>query len=174
MKTLILTLILLFTLPALAQQQGILTEAYKSELQQNIDEIKALKDAGLATDRDNFMLKYYTEKLQGLREQSYGAPYRAVFTTAIQNKEPTDDLTEIAAAIQKVSFFTELRNMGGQVATHRWSVSGKIVYTKDFKVGADRWRVWSTKTITPYKGNVVVVQILVNGKIITQETLRVD
>jgi hypothetical protein len=173
MRTLLLTLILLFTIPAFAQQ-GILTEAYKSELQQNIDEIKALREAGLATERDEFMLNYYTKKLQGLRKEAAGSPHRAIFTTQIQNKEPVDNLQSISPIAQQVSFFTELRNLTGKVATHRWSVEGKEIYKKDFSIGANRWRVWTTKTITPYSGKVVVVQILVDGLVITQETLRIN
>ena len=173
MKTLLTLTLLLFTMSAFAQQ-GILTEAYKSELQQNIDEIEALKDGGLATERDLFMLDYYTKKLRGLREEAVGAPHRAVFTTQIQNKEPIDNLQSVSVAARQVSFFTELRNLTGKVATHRWSVGGIEIYKKDFSVGANRWRVWSTKTITPYSGKMVVVQILVDGKVITQETLQVN
>jgi len=157
-----------------AFSQGILTDAYKSELQQNIEEIEALKEGGLATEREVFMLEYYKKKLQGLNAEAAGSPHRAIFTTSIQNKEPVDDLASVTTAAQQVSFFTELRNLNGKIATHRWSVGGQVVYTKDFRVGANRWRVWSTKTIAPYKGKVVVVQILVNGQIITQETLRVN
>lgn len=173
MRTLLLTLTLLFAMPVFAQQ-GILTDAYKSELQQNVEELQALNNAGLATDRDKFMLEYYQKKLQGLNAEAAGSPHRAVFTTRIQNKEPVDDLASVTVTAQQISFFTELRNLNGKTATHRWSVSGQVVYTKNFSVGANRWRVWSTKTITPYKGKVVVVQILVNGQVVTQETVRVN
>ena len=160
MRTLLLTLTLLFAMPALSQ--GILTDAYVSELKQNVEELQALTDAGLATERDTFMLKYYRGKLQGLNAEAAGSPHRAVFTTAIDNKEPTNDIDSVQASVRQISFFTELRNLTGQTATHRWTVSGQVVYSKDFNVGAARWRVWSTKTITPYRGKVVVVQILVN------------
>ncbi len=172
MKKLIFTLILLFTMPAFSQ--GILTDAYKSELQQNVEEIEALKEAGLATEREIFMLEYYKKKLRGLQAEATGSPHRAVFTTSVQNREPRDDLNSVAVTAIQVSFFTELRNLNGRVATHRWSVNGDVVYTKDFKVGANRWRVWSTKTITPYAGKMVVVQILVNGQVVDQETIRVN
>jgi len=172
MRTLLLTLTLLFTMPAFSQ--GLLTEAYKSELQQTIEETEALKEAGLASEREIFMLEYYKKKLRGLNEEAAGSPHRALFTTRIQNKEPVDDLQSVSVAAQQVSFFTELRNLNGKTATHRWSVSGQVVYSKEFNVGANRWRVWSTKTIAPYKGQLVVVQILVNGQVVTQETIRVN
>jgi len=157
-----------------AFSQGVLTEAYKLELTQNIEEIEALKEGGLATERELYMLEYYKKKIQTLNAEAAGSPHRAIFTTEIQNKEPVDDLASVTAAARQVSFFTELRNLNGKTATHRWSVAGEVVYSKDFRVGADRWRVWSTKTITPFAGKVVVVQILVNDQVITQETIRVN
>ncbi|MHA1290321.1 MAG: DUF2914 domain-containing protein [Candidatus Thorarchaeota archaeon] len=172
MRTLLLTLTLLFAMPAFSQ--GILTEAYKSELQQNIEEIEALKEGGLATEREIFMLGYYKKKLGNLNAEASGSPHRAIFTTSIQNREPVDNLASVTTSAREISFFTELRNLNGKTATHRWSVSGEVIYSKDFRVGADRWRVWSTKTITPFAGKVVVVQILVNGQVITQETIRVN
>ena len=172
MRTLLLTLTLLLAMPAFSQ--GVLTDAYRAELKQNVEELQALKDAGLGDEKDAFMLDYYRKKLQGLNAEAAGSPHRAIFTTAISNKEPTNDIHSVSTAVRQVSFFTELRNLNGKTATHRWSVSGQVVYSKDFRVGTQRWRVWSTKTITPYAGQVVVVQILVNGQVITQETLRVN
>jgi hypothetical protein len=172
MKNWIFALTVLIAMPAFSQ--GILTDAYKLELQQNIEEIEALKEGGLATEREIYMLEYYKKKLRGLNAEASGSPHRAIFTTTIQNKEPIDDLASVTVAARQVSFFTELRNLNGKTATHRWSVEGSDVYTKDFRVGADRWRVWSTKTITPYKGKVVVVQVLVNGQVVDQDTIRVQ
>ena len=172
MRTLLLTLTILLSMPALSQ--GILTDSYISELQQNIEEIEALQEAGLATEREIFMLGYYKKKLSGLLAEATGSPHRAQFTTTIKDREPVDSLDNITTTARQVSFFTELRNLNGRVATHRWSVGGKVVYTKDFKVGANRWRVWSTKTITPYKGKMIVVQILVDGQTVDQETIRVN
>jgi len=171
MKRLILTLILLLAMPAFSQ--GILTDSYISELEQKIEEIEALKEGGLATEREIFMLDYYKKKLTEVKIKLSGSASRAIFTTGITNREPVDDLNSVAVSSRTVSFFTELVNLNGKIITHRWSVNGQVVYTKDFKVGANRWRVWTTKTITPYANDLVVVQIMVNGQAISQETIRI-
>lgn len=171
MKQLLLALTLLLAMPAFSQ--GILTDSYISELEQNIEELQALEDAGLASERDTFMLNYYKKKLGQTRAAASGTASRMVFTTAIDNKEPTNSLESITTSQRQVFFFTELVNLNGKTVTHRWSYKGEVVYTKDFKVGANRWRVWTAKTITPYAGGTVVVQVLVDGQAYTQETIRV-
>jgi len=171
MKNWILALTMLIAMPAFSQ--SILTDSYISELEQNIEEIEALREGGLATERELYMLEYYKKKIGEVKREAGGAAARAIFTTEIQNKEPVNDLNSVAVTSRTVSFFTELVNLNGKIVTHRWSVSGNVVYTKDFTIGANRWRVWSTKTITPYANGMVVVQILVNGQAISQETLRV-
>lgn len=156
-----------------AFSQGILTDSYINEIEQKIEEIEALKEGGLATERELYMLDYYKKKVSEVKREAGGAAARAIFTTEISNKEPVNDLNSVAVTSRTVSFFTELVNLNGKVVTHRWSVSGNVVYTKDFRVGADRWRVWTTKTITPFVNGMVVVQILVDGQAISQETIRV-
>ena len=171
MKNWIFALTMFIAMPAFSQ--GILTDSYISELQQNIEEIEALKEADLATEREIFMLEYYKKKLGQVKVEASGAAARAIFTTEIKNREPVNDLNSVAVTSQTVSFFTELVNLNGKLVTHRWSVHGDVVYTKDFRVGANRWRVWTTKTITPFVDAVVVVQILVDGQAISQESIRV-
>ena len=171
MKNWILALTVLIAMPAFSQ--GVLTDAYISEIQQKIEEIEALDEGGLATERELYMLDYYKKKIGEVKREASGAAARAIFTTEIANKEPVNDLNSVAITSQTVSFFTELVNLDGKVVTHRWSVHGNVVYTKDFRVGANRWRVWTTKTITPFKDDVVVVQILVDGQAISQESIRI-
>ena len=171
MKNWVLALTMLIAMPAFSQ--GILTDAYISEIQQKIEEIEALDEGGLATERELYMLDYYRKKIGQVKMEAGGAAARAIFTTEIKNREPVNDLNSVAITSRTVSFFTELVNLNGKLVTHRWSVHGDVVYTKDFRVGANRWRVWTTKTITPYVDAVVVVQILVDGQAISQEAVRV-
>ena len=171
MKKLILTLILFLTMPVFSQ--GILTDSYISEIQQKIEEIEALKEGGLATERELYMLDYYKKKIGEVKREAGGSASRAIFTTRITDREPVDDLNSVAVSSRTVSFFTELVNLNGKTVTHRWSVNGQVVYTKEFKVGANRWRVWTTKTITPFANDLVVVQIMVNGQAISQQTIRI-
>jgi len=74
---------------------------------------------------------------------------RAVFTSAIQGREPTDTLTSLGNDKNKIYFFTELSGLGGQSVTHRWEYQGKTMSEVSFNVGGPRWRVWSSKTLLP-------------------------
>ncbi|MDX1824194.1 MAG: DUF2914 domain-containing protein [Thiohalomonadales bacterium] len=78
-----------------------------------------------------------------------GTVARSAFTTAIVDREPVDTLQEIEATDQKVYYFTELLDMQGQTATHRWEYNGKVMAEITFEVKGPRWRVWSSKNLRP-------------------------
>jgi len=75
---------------------------------------------------------------------------RAVFTSAIQNREPSDTLTTLSNDKQQIYFFSDLQGLGGQIVTHRWEYQGKIMGESKFNVGGPRWRVWSIRTLSPH------------------------
>lgn len=74
---------------------------------------------------------------------------RAVFTSDVQNREPTDTVTSLSNDKNKIYFFSELTGLGGQSVTHRWEYQGKTMGEIKFNVGGPRWRVWSSKTLLP-------------------------
>ncbi len=75
---------------------------------------------------------------------------RAVFTSAIIDREPADTLDTFSADISRIFFFTDLRGLGGQIVTHRWEYDGQVMAEVTFKVGAGaRWRVYSSKNLLP-------------------------
>lgn len=74
---------------------------------------------------------------------------RAQFTTAIENREPVDEVVVLAPPSDEVFFFTDLRNLEGRTITHRWEYQGQLVSQKDFDVGGARWRVYSKIRIEP-------------------------
>ena len=74
---------------------------------------------------------------------------RAVFTSDVQNREPTDTLTSLSNDHNKIYFFSELTGLGGQTVTHRWIYQGKTMSEVKFAVGGPRWRVWSSKSLLP-------------------------
>lgn len=74
---------------------------------------------------------------------------RAVFTSNIQNHEPTDNITSLNNNRNKIYFFSELTGLSGQTVTHRWQYQGKTMAEIKFNVGGPRWRVWSSKTLLP-------------------------
>lgn len=96
--------------------------------------------------------KMATTKTEALPEQSgfsRGSVIRSVFTTGIQEREPIDKLKDTAGKSNNLFYFTELRDMSGQTATHRWEFGGKVVSEVKFSVRGPRWRVWSSKAFTP-------------------------
>ena len=73
---------------------------------------------------------------------------RALFTTAVERREPVDDVVTVSG-VDRLYFFTELREMAGHTAIHRWEYSGRVMAEVEFEVGGPRWRVWSSKRIGP-------------------------
>ena len=129
-----LAILLLFTSSVFAQ--GLITDAYISEIEQNIELLEELIEQGLGTERDEFMLKYYKQKLEETKVKTVGGDSRLVFTTQIANKEPVNNLSEVSHTAQQLVFFSELRNLTGKRITHRWVYNDKVVYEKGFNVGA--------------------------------------
>jgi len=97
---------------------------------------------------------------------------RAQFTSAVLDREPTDELAAISPGADKVFFFTELRNMEGTTITHRWSLNGSVMAEVTFNVRASRWRVYSSKTLLPeWRGTWVVDVVDENGSVIASRTI---
>jgi len=79
-----------------------------------------------------------------------GRVARAIFTTAIVDREPIDTLEILSADISRVFFFTDLRGLSGQIVTHHWEYNGRLMAEITFKVGSgERWRVYSSKNLLP-------------------------
>lgn len=74
---------------------------------------------------------------------------RSQFTTAVVDREPTDNVVMLTSNSDKVYYFTELSNLAGQRITHRWQYQGKLMAEIKFDVKSDRWRVFSSKKIRP-------------------------
>lgn len=78
-----------------------------------------------------------------------GSVARAVFTNQIVDREPADEVTSLPNTVDKVYFFSDLRNLEGQIVTHRWEYNGNTMAEVTFKVGGPRWRVYSSKNLIP-------------------------
>jgi len=74
---------------------------------------------------------------------------RSVFTSAIVEKEPVDQIKELTTDDKKIFFFTELKGMNGLTMIHRWEYNDKVMAEVSFDVRANRWRVWSSKNLLP-------------------------
>jgi hypothetical protein len=103
-----------------------------------------------------------------------GTVARSAFTTAIADREPVDTLQTIEAVEQMVYFFTELLDMQGQTATHRWEYNGEVMAEVIFEVKGPRWRVWSSKNLQPeWLGEWKVSVINGANEVISESTLNI-
>ena len=97
---------------------------------------------------------------------------RAVFTTAIENTEPVDSLSELRSDAEQVFLFTEFRDMTGDAVVHTWEHKGAVVARVCFHVEQPNVRLWSGRLLTPdMQGSWRVVVTNASGKILTEKTL---
>jgi len=102
-----------------------------------------------------------------------GEVARAQFTTAIEAREPVDKVTILSNDINKVYFFSELRNLQGQAVTHRWTLAGKVMAEVTFNVGGPRWRVNSSKALLPgWVGDWTVAVVDEAGAVVSETTFQ--
>lgn len=103
---------------------------------------------------------------------SRGTVARSIFTTLIDNREPVDKVKEVPNQTSDVFYFTELRDMSGQTAKHRWEYKGKVVAEVDFKIRGNRWRVWSKKSFQPgWSGDWKVSVVNGADEVISEEMI---
>lgn len=85
---------------------------------------------------------------------------RAVFTTAIRDREPIDKVENLATDVDSVFFFTEIVDMQGSTIVHRWMHGGEKMAEVSFEIGGPRWRVFSKKTLIPAWTGAWTVEVL--------------
>lgn len=109
---------------------------------------------------------------------SRGSVMRSTFTNGIENREPVDNMQDVGNTANKITYFTELRDMSGQTAKHRWEYNGDVMAEVEFNVGGPRWRVWSSKAFIPqWEGEWKVSVLNAAGEVISEELInykRVD
>lgn len=106
---------------------------------------------------------------------SRGSVIRSAFTRNIDEREPMENLQNLTNDNGQVKFFTELRDMSGQTATHRWEYDGKVVSEIEFNVKGPRWRVWSSKSFVPaWTGDWKVSVVNGAGEVISEKMLSYD
>ena len=106
---------------------------------------------------------------------SKGSVVRSAFTSAVEDREPTDSLETVSTEQNQLYFFTELRDMSGQTAKHRWEYDGKVMAEVEFNVKGDRWRVWSSKSFVPgWTGDWKVSVINGAGEVISEKAFSYE
>ncbi len=106
---------------------------------------------------------------------SRGSVVRSAFTREIDEREPMENLQNLTNDNGQVKFFTELRDMSGQTAIHRWEYDGKVVAEIEFNVKGPRWRVWSSKSFVPqWTGDWKVSVVNGAGEVISEKIMSYD
>jgi hypothetical protein len=106
---------------------------------------------------------------------SRGRVTRATFTSGVQEREPIDNVQQTDSSAETIYYFTELRDMSGQTATHRWEHNGEVVAEINFNVNGPRWRVWSQKTLVPeFTGDWKVSVLNGAGEVIAEDVLTMS
>lgn len=87
---------------------------------------------------------------------------RAILTTQIVNREPTDNYNSKAVPedVNKVYFFTEVLDKSGESVTHRWFLNGKLIAEVMLDIGSDRWRTYSSKILIPALSGTWEVEVV--------------
>jgi hypothetical protein len=104
---------------------------------------------------------------------AHSAVLRTQFTTAIKDREPVDNLTELNnGTSERIYCFTEFTNLTGQDITHSWEYRGQVVDVARFHIDSPHSRVWSSRILTPDRpGSWTVNVISPAGKVLTERTL---
>jgi hypothetical protein len=93
------------------------------------------------------------------------------FTTAIENREPVDQVTFVENDVHKIFFFSDLRRLDGATVFHRWIYAGKTQANVEFAVMGPRWRVWSSKELDPESVGDWTVEVMTeDGETLASET----
>lgn len=95
---------------------------------------------------------------------------QAQFTTRVKDRMPVDEVTKLSNEFKKVFFFTDVRKCTGCKIQHQWWNKGKMVSKVDGKSKSDRYRWWTSKTLTNNMTGQWTVKVLINGKVEFTET----
>ena len=86
---------------------------------------------------------------------------RATFTIGVEDREPIIMVDSInSGSYKSISFFSEINDMTGQTVTHQWIYNDKVMFEKTFEIKADRWRIWTSKTLIPSWTGTWTVKVL--------------
>ena len=171
MKNILLVLGLMLSFSVMAEQpaQGQIERDISAQPQAEMNQSISAQPAAENTEQ----AATQQESLQEMSGFSRGSVMRSAFTTAINEREPAEKLSELTNEQGQVMFFTELRDMSGQKAMHRWEYDGKVVAEVEFNVQGPRWRVWSSKTLSPdLTGEWKVSVLNAAGEVIAEDKLN--
>lgn len=102
---------------------------------------------------------------------------QAVFANNVEKRIPIDIIIGESVYldegeevyVDKIYFFTNIRNLTNSKITHRWIYKDKPMADVSFAIGGPRWRVWSSKNIWHTWTGKWKVQVIVDDEEIIYE-----
>ena len=105
---------------------------------------------------------------------SSGQLKRALFTTLVEQYEPTDNIDTISRSHAKMYFFTELLDFKNKTIRHRWEYNGRVMAEIPIEVTSNKFRVHTSKNIPAYAlGEWTVIVTDDAGLVLTRKTIQV-
>lgn len=99
---------------------------------------------------------------------SYADIVRSQLTSAIEAREPTNDLNNHVVGqpqdITTVYYFNHLTNMAGKTLVHKWLLNGEEKAVLNLSVGSNNWRTYSSKRMNGTMQGDWQIQVWVDGQ----------
>jgi len=95
---------------------------------------------------------------------------QAQFTTRVNKRVPVNDIDDLSTEFKKVYFFTDIRDCNGCYVEHQWWHKGKKVSTVDGRPKYDRYRWWTSKSLSNDVLGDWTVKLAINGKVVYSKT----
>ena len=108
---------------------------------------------------------------------AFGGVERHTLTSAIDNREPVDDLgNEVSMPDDTLVlyYFTHITDMANQQIVHRWFYNGSEMATVSLNIGSNSWRTYSSKKILPQWTGQWTVQVWHNDLQLTEHSFSIQ
>ncbi|UCH85053.1 MAG: DUF2914 domain-containing protein [Candidatus Latescibacterota bacterium] len=144
-------------------------KADKQQDKPKTEEAKKEKSEGKKTTQDTPEDK--PGKQFAGKEPASGHLKRAMFTTAVEDREPVGSVDSLSTASEQIMFFTEIVGLDGHTVTHRWVQGGEVRAEVPINVGGPRWRAYSSKKMLPtWVGEWVVEVVDTDGSVLGKKS----
>ena len=95
---------------------------------------------------------------------------QAQFTTQVNKRVPVDNIKKLSTGFRKVFFFTDIRDCIACRVEHQWWYKGNKVSTVDGRPKYNRYRWWTSKTLTNNMIGDWTAKLVIDGKVIFSKT----
>ena len=135
-----------------------------------ISTLLATSTAAVEAVRTEAVEEYVEEQ-----QPASGSVATKIFTTAIVDGKPADDLRAFQNTVDTIYFYTVLQGLKGQAVTHRWKYAGRIISNADISVTDDPFSTWSSNKIESNWTGFWTVEVLdKNSEVIGFGTFQYD